>query len=887
VSEGFLLKGVFTMKRTVSIAALALGTLWASGAYAGTADGTADKAADKAANASPAAAPDDPQANTLPAASAASAQASDEIIVTGTRVVGTTAAESSAPIKVLDAATLSRVGQPNLNQVLTQLVPSFNAQAFGGDTANLTLSARLRGLSPNHTLVLVNGKRRHGTANLAVLGGPYQGAATADLDLITPASVKRIEVLEQGAAAQYGSDAIAGVINIILKDDTSGGEATATGGSYYDTGGQTWAGSFTLGTKIGENGFLDLTFFHRFHAFSQVGGLDRRVTDPSGTLRTTLSPAQQALYAGIPGFPYVNRINGDARSHLTNLQYNAGYDFGDVQVYSFGSYSKRIASAYENLRVPDRIIASPVLGVGGTLGAPGSIVYDPDGDTPPNGFNPREGIREDDYSATGGIKGDLNGLRWDLSTTFGQDKNLIYTLDSANRSLFIDTHFTPKDFYDGLFKATEWTVNADLSKDVNLGLATPLNVAFGGEYRRNIYEIGSGDPASIYKEGGQSYPGFRPSDAGKHARHNWAGYLDLSAEPVDGLKLDAALRYENYSDFGSTWTWKATGRYDFSPAVAIRGTVSTGFRAPTLAESYYSATNVSPTSAFVQLPANSAAAKLLGFDNLRPEKSTNYSLGFVFRPASRLVITLDAYQVKIRDRILGTGALFGSGGAINFPVVTQAIVANGNILDPTVSQTGINIFTNGADSRTRGVDVVVSYLTDFGDAGKVDWTISGTYNETKATRIALAPIQLTPPGGTVPIALFDQSAISNLESASPKVKIVGSAAYKLGAFSSMLRGTLFGKSSSYTSPDGGTYYNQVIGTAFIVDLDASYTIAHTVTLTIGANNLFNKKPPTVALVPGTANYTLVNGGNVIDAPLSFSPYGINGGYYYGKISVKF
>jgi iron complex outermembrane receptor protein len=887
VSEGFLLKRAFTMKRTVSIAALALGTLWAASAHATTADGTADKTADKAANAPPAAAPDDPQASTLPAASAASAQASDEIIVTGTRVVGTTAAESSAPIKVLDAATLSRVGQPNLNQVLTTLVPSFNAQAFGGDTANLTLSARLRGLSPNHTLVLVNGKRRHGTANLAVLGGPYQGAAAADLDLITPASVKRIEVLEQGAAAQYGSDAIAGVINIILKDDTSGGEATATGGSYYDTGGQTWAGSFNMGTKIGENGFLDLTFFHRFHAFSQVGGLDRRVTDGNGVLLSSLSAAQKALYAGIPGFPYVNRINGDARSHLTNVQYNAGYDFGDVQVYSFGSYSKRIASAYENLRVPDRIIASPVLGVGGTLGAPGSIVYDPDGDTPPNGFNPREGIREDDYSVTGGIKGDLNGFRWDLSGTYGQDKNLIYTLDSANRSLFIDTHFTPTDFYNGLFKATEYTINADFSKDVNLGLAQPLNIAFGGEYRRNIYEIGSGDPASIYKEGGQSYPGFRPSDAGTHARHNWAGYLDLSVEPVDGLKLDGALRYEKYSDFGSTWTWKATGRYDFSPAVAIRGTVSTGFRAPTLAESYYSATNVSPTSAFVQLPANSAAAKLLGFSNLGPEKSTNYSAGFVFRPASRLVITLDAYQVKIRNRILGTGSIFGSGGAINFPVVTQAIVANGNVLDPTVSQTGINIFTNGADTRTRGVDVVVTYFSDFGDAGKVDWSISGTYNETKATKIGLAPTQLTPPGGTTPIALFDKSAISNLETASPKVKVVGSAAYTLGAFSSTLRGTLFGKSSAYASPDGGTYYKQDIGTAFIVDLDASYTIAHTVTLTIGANNVFNKKPPLVALVPGTTNFTLVNGGNVIDSPLTFSPYGINGGYYYGKVSVKF
>ena len=500
----------------------------------------------------------------------------------------------------------------------------------------------MRGLSPNHTLVLVNGKRRDGTSNLAVLGGPFQGAAAPDLDLISPLSIKRIEVLKQGAAAQYGSDAIAGVINIILKDENEGREMSATAGSYYKTGGFTAAASANLGFKLGENGVIDITMFHRLHNFSQVGGLDRRVTDTSGVLRTTLSAAQKGLYANIPGFPYVNRINGDALSHLTNLQFNSGYDLGDVRLYAFGSYSKRIASAYENLRVPDRIIASAVLGVGGTLGAPGSLVFDPDGDNPSNRFNPREGIREDDFSITSGLKGDLGGFTYDLSGTWGQDKNLIYTLDSANRSLFIDTRFTPTSFYDGMFKATEYTINADFTKRIEAGMPSPITVAFGGEYRKNIYEIGSGDP------------GFRPSDAGKHKRHNTAVYLNVAAEPIDHLKLDGAVRYEHYSDFGSTTTYKAPGRYDFTPAGALRGTISTDFRAPTLAESFYSATNVSPTSALVQLPANSAAAKLLGFSNLSPEKSVNYSLGFVFRPAPRLTMTIDAFQVRIRNRILGT-----------------------------------------------------------------------------------------------------------------------------------------------------------------------------------------------------------------------------------------
>jgi iron complex outermembrane receptor protein len=805
-----------------------------------------------------------------------SSDVQDDIIVTGTRATGITAAESAAPIKVLDAEMLSHVGQPNLNQVLTQLVPSFTAQAFGGDTANLTLSARLRGLSPNHTLVLINGKRRHGTANLAVLGGPFQGAATADLDLISPSSIKRIEVLEDGAAAQYGSDAIAGVINIILKDDKEGGDGYVTAGENYDTGGRTYAGTLHIGTKIGEDGFLNITAFHRYHDFTQVGGLDRRVTDINGNLLSgTTSPAlsaiQRQLYPNMPGFPYVNKINGDAKSQLTNLQYNTAYDFGGAEVYSFGTYSKRIASAYENVRVPTRV-SRTVNGV--------TTYFDPDGDTPVNGFSPREKIREDDMAFTGGVRGDASGFHYDLSTTFGQDKNLIYTVDSANASLYADTGFTPTSFYNGFFKSSEFTANADFTHEIEAGIAAPINLAFGGEYRKNVYEIGSGDPGSIYKEGAQSYPGFRPSDAGVNGRKSEAGYVDIALMPVDGLKLDVAGRYEHYSDFGSKFIYKGTGRYDFSDAFALRGTFSTGFRAPTLAESYYSATNVSPTSAFVQLPANSAAAKLLGFDNLKPEKSTNYSIGTVIRPVPRLTITLDAYQVKIRDRILGTGSLYGSGGATNFPIVTAAIRANGNILDPTVSQTGINIFTNGADTRTRGVDIVASYVTDFAKYGRVNWTLSGNYNETKVLSLNAAPTTL----GNSP--LFDQEAQSYLETASPKTKVIASIFYTLDKFSVTARGTVYGKTTAYLSPDGGSFYKQTVGSAFIGDLELNYDISKDLEFSIGANNIFNKRPPNVGLVPGSTN-SMVNDGNVLDAPLTFSPYGINGGYYYARVNVSF
>ncbi|WP_174296933.1 TonB-dependent receptor plug domain-containing protein, partial [Sphingomonas bacterium] len=816
----------------------------------------------------------------------------NDIIVTGTRAGGITAAESATPIKVLNAETLSHVGQPNLNQQLAQLVPSFTAESFGGDTANLTLSARLRGLSPNQTLVLVNGKRRHGTANLHVLAGPYQGSAAPDLDLIAPESIQRIEVLEDGAAAQYGSDAIAGVINIILKDSTSGIDGNATAGEYYDTGGETYAGTLHVGTKIGAAGYFDATGFYRYNDFTQVGGVDRRVSTPDGALQPSLSAAQRSLYATIPGFEgnkqitggkFANRINGNAQSYLVTGQYNTGYDFGGFKVYSFGSYSRRVASAFENLRVPDRVIASPVLGVAGTLTTPGELIPFP------QGFNPREKIKESDFAFTGGAKGDLGGFGYDLSATYGRDKNVIETVDSVNRSLFVNTHASPRNFYDGFFQASEFTANADFSKPFDIGTGSMLNVAFGAEYRRNTYQIGSGDAGSIYLEGGQSYPGFRPTDAGSHRRDNAAGYIDLATTVMDKLKVDLAGRYEHYSDFGSRVIGKGTARYDIAPTFAIRGTVDSGFRAPTLAEEFYSATNVSPTSATVQLPANSAAAKVLGFQNLRPEKSFGFSFGGVFRPLPKLAITIDAYQTKITDRILGTGTFFNTGGATNYPLVTQAIVANGNILDPTVVQTGISVFTNGGDTRTRGIDATASYDVGLNDLGDLTLSLSANYNKTILTRINAAPTGL--PGAT----LFDKTSQSLLITGSPRVKVTTQGFYTYNAISILVRENFYGSTSAQYSPDGGNYTLNRVGFAAITDIELGVKITKALTFSFGANNLTNKKPPAYVLLPNVGPNGVVNvnqpivssGGNVYDAPLGISPYGINGGYYYGRLAFKF
>jgi iron complex outermembrane recepter protein len=822
----------------------------------------------------------------------AGADVTDEaatIIVTGTRASGITAKESPTPIKLLSSDAIEKVGQPNLNQALTQLVPSFVAQAFGGDMANQTLQARLRGLSPNHTLVLINGKRRHTTANFAVLSGPFQGGASADLDLISPQAIQRIEVLEQGAAAQYGSDAIAGVINIILKDQDEGGTAVGSFGEYYKGDGDTYNAQLNLGTKVGEAGWINLTGFYRSHGRSLRAGLDRRVTDMNGVLLTSLNAVQASLYPGQDGFPYVNKIVGDAKSRLYNTSYNAGYDLGDIQLYSFGTYSHKTASSIQNFRVADRVIRSPVLGVAGTVTTPGVIFFDP------TGFDPTEEISEDDFGITGGIKGETAGWKWDLSTTYGKDKVKLYTRNSANASLFVDTGFTPTNFYDGQFINEELTMNADFGKEFDVGMVEPMNVAFGAEYRKNDYAIGAGDPGSIYKEGGQSYPGFRPTDAGSHGRKSYSAYVDFALKPAEGLKLDLAGRYEHYSDFGSKVIGKLTGRYDFNEAFALRGTISNGFRAPTLAESFYSATNVAPTSATVQLPANSAAAKLVGFQNLKPEKSTTFSAGFVAEPVSRLTVTVDAYQIKVKDRIIGSGSINGKiSGVVCNPatnptgcpfdgnLILAAIAAQGNILDPTVGDVSIAVFTNGVDTRTRGIDLTMSYPMPL-DFGSVNWTLSANYNKTKITKITVDP------------RLLDVSAQSIIEKSSPTWKVIAGATFTSGKFSATLREAVYGPTSQLTRPSGAYvgpssgYYVAKVGTAGITDLELSYELLTDLTFTVGANNLFNKKPEkvyNVTLANGTG-LRPVTGSNVWNQPYTFGPYGFNGGYYYARATLKF
>ncbi len=802
----------------------------------------------------------------------------EAVIVTGTRTTGLKAVDSPAPITVLDSTALTRVGQTDLIQAIAQNVPSFNAQAFGGDTANLTLSAKLRGLSPNHALVLINGKRRHGTANLAVLGGPFQGGAAADLNFISLGSVARIEVLQEGAAAQYGTDAIAGVLNIILKENDSGGGVTISGGKYFDGGGDTADVTMNLGLAPIENSYLNLSFQSRYHDYSFRGDVDPRVTNTTFNTNSSSRLSRYPQISTAPGYPYLNRITGDAEYRLNIGGYNFGMDIGKLKFYSFGTYGDKYASGYQNYRVPNRVVGR-------------------DGSAPrPLGFSPREVIYETDYAATAGLKGELEGgWNFDIATTYGKDDITIYTKDSFNASLYVDTStlttpgFSPTDFRVGAFINTQWTSQIDLRKEFDVGMATPLTFAIGGEYRKETYEIKPGDTGSRYKEGSQAYPGFQFTDAGLHKRNSKAGYVNVAVSPTEELKVDAAARLEDFSDFGSTFIVKLTSRYDFTDSFALRGTVSTGFRAPTLAEGFYSATNVAPTSAFVQLPPNSAAARLVGVNGLKPEKSRNYSIGFVAKPGAGITATLDLYQISIKDRIVGSGSLFGSGGDVNLPAVRAAIIANGNVLDPTVTQTGINIFTNGLDTRTRGAELVLTTSTDFGDMGRVQWSVTGNVTDTKVTKFAKPPVQLAG------ASLFDLTAIDNLETTSPKYRGVVGALWTFGDLQVNLKETLYGPASRRDSRTGcslatgassPTCFKSTIKTTLITDLEVSYKILDAIKISVGANNLFNEYPD--KLNPNyRQTFLAANANGYVTQYPTFSSFGINGGYYYGKIAYTF
>jgi outer membrane receptor protein involved in Fe transport len=947
-----------------------------------------------------------------PAFAQSAAQEAETVIVTGTRVQGMTAADSAAPIQVLGTDALQHgTGSTDLRQQLGQTVPSFTAQQFGGDTANLTLSAALRGLSPNDTLVLVNGHRRHYTGNLHVdAGGFAAGSSGADLSLIPSSAIDHVEVLLDGAAAQYGTDAVAGVVNIILKNKSSGGVLSASVGDYFDRGGFSggkanggkYDVSYNMGLPLFDKGFVNFTIDKQYESFTQYGGSDERYvnnlnqpvpqstvtgvgSNGVATLSTLGNPIPNTFLPTTTGYPRNNSIDGNPEYQLTAAEVNSEYDFSDnFSVYAFGTIGHKFGKSFENDRLPNQIIATAgssqpcsatnpdgyntgsstanglsasctgpfaldtAQGFSAAPGTPGAGLNPATGTVIssgqagnlfsstlvnsqtgaalptatgepalgsavelvlyPNGFRPMEVLKEDDYQYNVGEKFNVAGWAVDVDVGYGKDIDKIYTWNSGIRELFIDTHTTPLNTYDGSFTASQFTGTIDATHPFNVGMASPLTVAIGAEAREDEYGIGAGEPDSYYKSGTQSFPGFTPTAAGNHSRKNYAGYVDFALAPIEALQLDVAGRVEHYTDFGDTEIGKITARYDFNPQWAIRGTVSTGFRAPTLAEEFYTAVNVSPTSATIQLPADSAAANLLGLSNLKPEISTSYSVGIVAHPIQDLSATVDAYSIVIGNRITTSSTVSSTGGAINAPtIVNPAIALFGVTLDPTATQNGVTAFLNGLSTLTQGVDATLNYPTDFGDYGSVNWTLAGNFNETTISSIAPVPavLKAANPNAT----FFNFGTQFGFSHSLPNWKIGLTADWTLDQFGATVRQTYYGPDHGYATPNnGGEYIPTNQADVMLTDLELRYNVTDQLQLAFGGNNLFDIKPDVQGAAPAsctgggviiptggacqlgpnkTSGQIQVAGNGSVAFPLLGTAFDPNGGYYYARISFNF
>jgi iron complex outermembrane receptor protein len=769
------------------------------------------------------------------------------IIVTGTRNIGTLARDSTSPIDVISNAALTRSGQPNLAQQLVTTDPSVDIQGYGLDTAALTTSIRLRGLSPNEVLVLVDGVRRHETANISADAGPEQGATPVDINMIPAAAIDHIELLKDGAAAQYGSDAIAGVVNIITKKTSTGGSATAESGADAYTG-QGWQYQLDAdkGASFGDNGYIHLggQVYHTDHFVSDTAD-DRSIGGnfPANSNQTNSLPEETRETFSIAAGATV-----------------APDTLGGIDAYSFITYGHRHAEAYENYRLPDVL----------------PQVF-------PAGFDPLETDEENDYAATLGLKaGDIAGFHASLSTTYGENDVRIGNKNTANPTLYqqgdaaygLAPGYTPTTVMaQGQYNA-QWTNDLDFTRLFHV-YNRPLNLAFGFEHRLDMYELTAGDPASYVLGGTQGFAGLLPASAGMWNRDVYAGYVDLDVRPVPKLDVDLAGRFEHYTDFGNTENGKLSSRYDFTKWIAARGTISNGFRAPTLAEEHFSALNVSPTGASGDLAANSTAARSIGAVPLKPERSTNASAGLVLQPLPALSITLDVYQINIRDRIVGAGGVNGQA-ALNAIADTGASLPAGI----TLNDVSAYYFANGASTRTQGLDLDATYLSDLERYGTITYTAGLDLNRTRVTHIG------TDAFGN---PFLNAQGVGYLTTAFPRSKLILDALWRYQRWDVNLRQTRYGQTTdNLTYEDQAPASLQYSVTQFyqfhdaprwLTDLEVGYKLSRRWHVAVGADNIFNilpsKAPPDVSYL-GVSYY---------DNEAAQIP--ISGGFYYGRLNYTF
>lgn len=762
------------------------------------------------------------------------------VVVVGNRGQARTLAESPSPVDVISSTQLQATGQGDLTRALSRVLPSLNLPASSGfGSTSIVRPISLRGLNGDQVLVLVNGKRRHNSALLNNATSLNSGSQPVDIDMIPTALVDHVEILRDGASAQYGSDAIGGVINIVLKQTDHGGSVATTYGRNYENGdGETVRQTGNVGFALPNDGFINLALDVK----------KQRVSDRSDNALYTDSAgnaSNQHTYYGT-GLP-------EARNF--SLGYNAELPIGDSTLYSNATYTRRNSEKPLAFHQPASFngIATPF----------------------PEGIEDTLRFIENDFQFTAGNKGQALGWDYDLSSTYGQDHARATLRDTYNLSYGADS---PTSVDTGVKTFSQWTNNLDLTRSFDLGLARPTQISWGLEQRYENYKIGKGDYASYasgpFTVGGNGAPippgtisgaGTTPEDAAERGRTSLAGYGEIGQDLTDKWHIDLAGRYEHYNDgSGTTTNGKLSTRYQLTPILAVRGTASTGFRAPSLAQQIYSSTSQSNVNGnlfdYRNVAVDSDVAKALGASNLKPEKSTNYSLGVTLQPTDTTSITLDAYQIKIRDRIAQTGYLGGT------PAIQAILIGAG--LNPNQA---VTYFTNALDTTTRGVDLVGDYRQDLGAYGRVRYTLGVNWNTTQIDDIhasSVAQAALGPTGG------YDRQRQGNLKHGVPESKTLLGANWDIGKFQVGLNLTRFGEYTEYGTAE---QFDRTHAATWITDLNVDYHVTSQITLTAGANNLFNKYPERTNLP--TASGAFPYG--------TFSPYGTTGGYWYTGIAYAF
>jgi iron complex outermembrane receptor protein len=777
-------------------------------------------------------------AQNLPASGAplgadAVAPAAQAVIVTGTRAGNRTQFDTLAPVDVFTREEIAAVESSDLNDVLAQLVPSYVVQRLPmADGQVFVRPATLRGLSPDQTLVLVNGKRFHRSAFLGA-----RGSQAADMAAIPTSAIKRIEVLRDGASAQYGSDAIAGVINIIL-DDTIGGEINAQHAQYGEGDGKSNTLRARYGFAFGDNGRLNL--------FAEAAK-----SDP--TSRTRQRPDAIAFQNAHPELQVPDPVQrwGQPELESQRLGFNASVGLAnDVTAYGYGLFGHSDGTSDFNWRNPDtsgsvynRVALFPGWDV--------RSIY-------PLGFSPQYGNEQDDLHLLGGLRGHFSDdLSWDLSASYGRNRIDYRLHNSINASLGPQS---PTAFDLGRLTQEEKLVNANFNYSWGVAaLAQPVNVGFGLEYRNERYGVRAGDLASYQVGPGAAFgldpaangaPGFSDRQAGRWDQDSYAAYVDVEVPLSARLSIGAAARYEDYSEFGDSTTGKLSARYEVTPDFALRGSYSTGFRAPTPGQLNTSSTSQGLDTKTLlvftsgRLSTSDPLALALGARPLTPEKSNNLSLGLTFKSAMGLSGSVDLYRIKLRDRF-STSASF-------------AVPAG---MDNPLRYTSVNYFTNDFDTTTQGIDVVASHLSRIAD-GRLNLTLAYNYNKTEVD------------GGRTSVAA-NATQRTIFEDRLPRQKATLSAVYERGAWSGMGRMRHYGAWTDSTGNATGDIF-QRFGAMRFFDAALSYRVTSKQTLRFGVDNLFDKYPDEAVF---QASRGLIYSRN--------APYDTDGRNLYLDYTVKF